>query len=394
VNAIAYFLISLPVLLALYAYVVYPAILGLLATRGSRRELPSRPVPMPLITIVVPAYNEEHQIRGAIESLLAQDYPSDRRQLLVISDGSTDATNAIAREYSSQGVELLELPTRSGKTAAENAALSRIHGDIVINTDASVRLHPATVSQLVTAMADPRVGVASSHDVSVSALGGNPNHAEARYVGYEMRIRALETRTGGIVGASGSGYAIRMDLHRTPVPMDLSRDFSAALTAQRHGLRAVSVEHALCFVPRTASLKQEYRRKVRTIARGMGTLYFNRELLNPRRHGLFAWKLLSHKVCRWLVPLSAPMAVVGLLLLAPTQPWSGWVLGIALAGGALAVLGARWPDARPLPRFLPVAVLGTLSANLAVVHAALRFLQGHEDHTWEPTRRPHLPPVP
>jgi glycosyltransferase involved in cell wall biosynthesis len=383
-------LVSLPIALGLYAYLVYPAWLRLLAARRARRTASGTTVAVtgapPLVTIVVPAYNEAHQIRETIEALLAQDYPEARRQILVLSDASTDGTDEIVRSFSDRGVELLRMPGRSGKTAAENASLPHIRGSIVINTDASVRLHRSAVRFLVDAMADPTVGVASTRDVSIGASEAS-NQAEGSYVGYEMGIRSLETASGGIVGASGSGYAIRSELHRVRVRDDLSRDFSSALTAQRHGFRAVSVEQAACYVPRSQSLRREYRRKVRTISRGMETLYFNRELLNPFVHGAFAWKLWSHKVCRWLVPISGVPAAVGLGLIAFANPATSWTLAGVGAVAALAVAGATWPDERPVPSWLPSSVLGILSANLAVVHSAWRFVHGHQDHVWEPTRR-------
>jgi cellulose synthase/poly-beta-1,6-N-acetylglucosamine synthase-like glycosyltransferase len=383
-------LAALPLVIGTYAYVVYPTMLRLLA----RRKSPSAAAATvdPLVTIAIPAYNEEHQIRGAVEAALAQDYPADRRQILVLSDASTDATDDIVREYESQGVELLRMPTRGGKTAAENASIARIRGDIVVNTDASVRLHRSAVRLLVAGLADPSVGVASTRDVSVSHATST-NAAEAGYVGYEMGIRRLETESGGIVGASGSGYAIRTHLHRVRVREDLSRDFSAALTARRHGLRAISVQDAICYVPRSLSLAREYKRKVRTISRGMETLYFNRDLLNPALHGAFAWKLLSHKLARWLTPIATLPAVVGLTLLSIVDIRAVWLLAGGLLTGSLAVVGASWPDSRPLPRWLPAAMIGALAANLAVIHSAWRFFHGHEDHVWEPTRRP-LPSTP
>src|SRR5207245_7881979 len=117
------------------------------------------------------------------------------------------------------------------------------------------------------------------------------------------------------VRASVCRYQIRSELHMGRVPEDLSRDFAAALTAREHGRRAVSVPAALCLVPRGASLRQEYRRKVRTITRGLATLTHKRALLNPLRYGVFAWMLFSHKVCRWLVPGA------GLCFSAPCSPW-------------------------------------------------------------------------
>ena len=385
-HTLAWILAALPVGVALYAYVSYPLMLWLVARARPRHGVPA-PRDWPMVSIVIPAYNEERQIRGAIEALLAQDYPADKRQILVLSDASTDRTDEIVAEYASYGVELLRMPVRSGKTAAENASCEHLRGEIVVNTDSSIRFYPETVRQLVVCMMDPTVGVASGRDVSVSAREAQHNVTEAGYVGYEMRLRGLETRAGGIVGASGSGYAIRAALHKIPIQADLSRDFSAALTAQRHGYRAVSVDDALCAVPRTSSLGREYKRKVRTISRGMETLYQNRELLDPRRHGLFAWKLFSHKLCRWLLPVTAIPGLVGLVLLAPAHAWATVMLAAAALTGVLAVVGSRWPPDRAMPRLVSLATFG-VAANVAVVNAAWRFAFGHADHIWEPTRRP------
>jgi len=385
---LGWILVFIPLVLVVYTYAGYPLLLRLLAQRQRywREATTQHADGAPLVTIVVPAYNEETQIRGAVEALIAQDYPADRRQILILSDASTDRTDEIVAEYRSSGVELLRMPVRGGKTATENASIPMIRGEIVVNSDSSVRLHPQAVRRLVDAMKDPRVGVASTRDVSVISSDA-ANEAEAGYVGYEMKIRALETATGGIVGASGSGYAIRADLHRLPVPADLSRDFSAALTARKHGYTAVSVEDALCFVPRTPSLKVEYRRKVRTIARGLETLLHNRHLLDPISYGSFAWKLLSHKVCRWLSPASAILGGLGLLLLAPSHEWAAVLLVAGLFVAGIAAFGARTAAYRPLPR--PLALLTfAVAANVAVIHALFRVAVGHEDHLWEPTRRP------
>lgn len=377
-------LLAIPIALILYAYAVYPAILWVLATR--RHAAPTPTGTLPSVSIVIPAYNEERQIRGAIEALIAQDYPADRRQILILSDASTDRTDEIVGEYAGKGVELLRMPVRSGKTAAENVSCARLRGDVIINSDSSIRLHPSAVRRLVQAMADPAVGVASSRDVSITRDLSSSNAAEAGYVGYEMRIRELETRTGGIVGASGSGYAIRSALHRIPVRDDLSRDFSAALTARTHGFIAVSVEDALCYVPRTTSLRAEYRRKVRTIARGVETLIHNRHLLDPSRYGAFALKLISHKICRWLVPASLIPGTVGLVLLSFAHPWAAALLVLEALVALTAGIGALWPAERPMPRILSLVAFAT-AANVAVVHALFRVAHGHEDHLWEPTRR-------
>jgi glycosyltransferase involved in cell wall biosynthesis len=384
-TATGYVLISIPVAIAAYAYVVYPAILWLAAQ--FRKQLPTHASSALLtVSIVVPAYNEEKQIGGAIDALLAQDYPHERTQILILSDASTDRTDEIVRSYATRGVELLRMPERGGKTKAENASCAVLRGSIIVNTDSSIRLHPAAVRELVAHMADPLVGVASGRDISIAAMGQTNNITEAGYVGYEMWIRAMETRTGGIVGASGSCYATRDSLHRIPLRDDLSRDFSAALTAREHGLIAVSVDSAICFVPRTGSLRREYRRKLRTITRGMNTLYARRALLNPARYGSFAWKLVSHKIARWAVPVAVIPGVIGFLLLAPSHTWAAAALILIAMFLVVAFIGVVWPGETPIPSLLSVAAFAT-AANLAVVHALWRILTGQRDPMWEPTRR-------
>jgi glycosyltransferase involved in cell wall biosynthesis len=159
-------LVVLPVACACYAYVLYPAILRLIADSSPHSATFDT---LPLVSIVVPAYNEERQIAGAIEALLAQDYPPSMRQILILSDASTDRTDEIVRGYETSGVELLRMPERSGKTAAENASCALLRGEIVINTDASIRFQPSTVRRMVEPMADPTIGVVSGRDVSVSS---------------------------------------------------------------------------------------------------------------------------------------------------------------------------------------------------------------------------------
>jgi cellulose synthase/poly-beta-1,6-N-acetylglucosamine synthase-like glycosyltransferase len=376
-----------PLVIGLYAYVLYPAALRLLPPR--RASSPAgEPRVWPLVSVSLPARNEARQIRGALDALLASDYPPDRLQIVVVSDASDDGTDEIVREYAGRGVDLLRLEQRGGKTAAEQAAVERLRGEIVVNTDASIRVEPGAIRNLVAAFADPEVGVASGRDISISAQPGDRNGSEAAYVGYEMAVRGLETRATGIVGASGCLYAIRAELHHHRLPEHLSRDFASALTAREHGFRSVSVESALCLVPRTDSLRREYRRKVRTIARGLQTLWYKRHLLNPLRYGVFAWMLWSHKVGRWAVPPSLVLATIALLIMAWSSAWARTALALLLVGLALVALGA-WRPARA-PRLI-TSLASAAAANLAVIHA-LAIVPFEQSPTWEPTRRePVLP---
>ncbi|MGE0159629.1 MAG: glycosyltransferase [Gemmatimonadales bacterium] len=391
-TTFALWVLAASVLLPVYAYAGYPLILWLLGrlrrapASGTAAAAASVDGDWPRVSISIAVYNEEAQVRELIKSLLALRYPRDRLQILITSDGSTDGTDAIVAEYAAQGVELLRMPERGGKTKAENAASQRLTGEIIVNTDASTRILPDALEPLIAAMRDPKVGCASGRDVSHGSDAGNANRGESGYVGYEMTVRDLETAVSGIIGASGCFYAIRADLHRVPLPDTLSRDFAAALKAQEFGYRAVSVPTALCLVPRGQSLRKEYRRKVRTIARGMRTLWYKRRLANPLREGVFAWMLLSHKVVRWMIPWTGLTALLALAVLAPSHAWARVLVGAAVLVLGLAAVGWQLAERPRVPKVFAVPAF-LVAGNLAAAHALVRVIFGGTDAVWEPTRR-------
>ena len=383
-------LILLPLGIGVYAYVGYPLLLKIVATVRGDEGARTEDFAWPSITITVPCYNEERSIAATLEALLAVDYPADRRQIVVISDASSDGTDDIVRSFSDRGVELLRLDSRRGKSAAENAAGGVARGEIIVNTDATIRILPDALKALIRAFADPEVGVASGRDLSVSSVteqaATTAATGESGYVGYEMNIRALETRVRSIVGASGCFYGIRASLYDSKFPETLSRDFASALLAEENGYRAVSVNEAVCLVPQTKSLQSEYRRKIRTMARGLQTLWFKRHLMNPFTHGSFAWMLFSHKLCRWLVYPALPIAAVALVLASiHSRAWLA-VLVLSVIGGLTGVAGMRWPASRNAPR--PIRIAGfALASNLAGILAWLQVARNRRLAVWEPTRR-------
>jgi cellulose synthase/poly-beta-1,6-N-acetylglucosamine synthase-like glycosyltransferase len=386
-RVLGWILVLAPLSALVYAYAIYPLLLRLMLLARKPEPPPADPDVWPLITLTIPAYNEEASIRVTLDSLIALDYPADRRQILVVSDASTDSTDDIVRSYAPKGVELLRMPERGGKTAAENAAAPMLRGEIIINTDATIRILPGSLKALVRVFRDPTVGVASGRDMSVGDVQAEANRGESGYVRYEMWVRNLETRAGFIVGASGCFYAIRHVIHDTLFPAALSRDFASPLIAQRQGYRSVSVDDAICLVPRARSLRSEFTRKVRTMARGLETLWHERTLMDPRRYGLFAWMLVSHKLVRWLVFLLAPLGLVGLGILSFGSPAALMLLILSGFGIAAGLVGIFWPgDRRP---FRPFALAGFGLASFAAGFVAwTKALRGELNPIWEPTRRP------
>jgi cellulose synthase/poly-beta-1,6-N-acetylglucosamine synthase-like glycosyltransferase len=389
VTTTAYLVAILGAVFFFYTYFGYPASLWVLSQGKKEREKKTGVPPhgeWPKISIVVPVYNEGHQIEELIRNLLSLDYPPESRQILFVSDASTDRTDEIVSGFASEGVELVRMEERGGKTKAEERVTPLLSGEIIVNTDASIRFPPEALKNLLRPFSDPEVGLASGRDVSVGPGEDGVNVGESGYVGYEMGVRDLETRVSGIVGASGCFYAILPDLHRVPLPDYLSRDFAAALHTREGGYLGVSVSDAVCFVPRSTSLRQEYRRKVRTIARGMDTLSYKRSLLNPFRYGWFSWMLVSHKLCRWAVPWVGMAALAAVGFIALSQPWARGVLVGAALVALLAGVGWHLDGKGKVPRIFSIPAFLVLG-NLAAAQAFVRLLRRERSPMWEPTRR-------
>jgi cellulose synthase/poly-beta-1,6-N-acetylglucosamine synthase-like glycosyltransferase len=375
-----------PILVAAYAYVAYPAILWAFARRRARRNATIPHNDWPAVTITVPVYNAVSSIRTTLERLLELDYPKDRLQLLVLSDASNDGTDDVVREFAGRGIELIRAASRRGKTAAENAAVAVARGDIIVNVDATVVVPAGSLKRLIRAFDDPTVGVASGRDLSVGATEKDDAGAESGYTGYEMWVRDLETRAGTIVGASGCFYGIRRLIRVSSLPSGLSWDFASTLIARQEGYRSVSVPDAVCIVPRTAEIRFELRRKARTMARGLSTLFHFRALMNPFIYGRFALILISHKLLRWVPYLLVPVAVLALALLATQSAIAALifaVVGVGLLAGSAVIIYGRPIASRPLA-FAGFAV-AVLSAGFLAWWDALR---GTRMVTWEPTPRP------
>lgn len=376
--------LAAPVVVVAYAYLGYPLLLRLIA--GPRLHIPAlADTDLPSLTVVVISYNEEANLRKTIENLLQMDYPREKVQYLMVSDGSTDGTDDIIQEYADQGVEYLRVETRGGKTLAENEALPLIRGDVVLNSDAAVRVDRGAARALVAHLADPTVGAVSGRDISVASDRRDANWGESIYVRYEMMIRELETRSGGIIGASGCLFVQRRELQDTPCPAHSFRDFATPLVIHTRGFRTMSSADAICFVPRTPALHDEYRRKVRTTARGLSTLLDHRSLWNPLNPSAIGWKIISHKVCRWLAPITMIPALAVLLLGAGHEVRVVTALLLVILAACL-VLQELWPTRVPRSRLLDF-VAAAVAAHVAVAHAGLRVLAGDRNPVWEPTRR-------
>jgi len=367
--------------LVAYTYAGYPLVLWAL-TRWRPRDARKASI-QPSVSIIIAARNEADKIRRKIEHTLALDYPAGRFEILVASDASDDGTDDIVEEYGGQGVRLVRAPVRKGKENAQGLALAAATGDIIVMTDSATILEPDALRRLVENFADPSIGAVSSEDFLVDAAG-NPT-AEGVYVKFEMWVRRLESRFHSIVGLSGSCFAIRRELCGY-WPATLASDFLSALHAARAGCRAIADPSARGRFVAVASTQAEMRRKVRTFLRGITVLMANVDLLNPRRHGRFAFQLLSHKFLRFTAPILLVIALVASALVGERLYY---VAAAAQAAFYLLAYASGGVPRLQQQRLVRVAHFFTM-VQAAMLMAWVKYLMGQQQVTWEPTRRPPI----
>jgi cellulose synthase/poly-beta-1,6-N-acetylglucosamine synthase-like glycosyltransferase len=364
-----------------YGYVGYPLLLA--ALRTVRRLRVERAPMTPPLTVIVAVHNGAGSMRGKLDNLLGQDYPADRVQLIVADDASTDGTTEVARGYADRGVRLVRLARRGGKEMAQQAAMQVATGEIVVFTDVGTLLALDGLSRIVESFADPSVGCVSSTDRVIDETGSPA--AEGLYVRYEMALRRLEMDVSTLVGLSGSFFAAR----RSHVPEFSDRmcsDFCTLFESVRRGLRGVADERAHGHYFNIADPAGEFKRKVRTVLRGLTAFFAAHDLLNPIRHPLFAWQFVSHKFVRWTVPFAMVLALgTSAALALHGSVFFAVVLGTQLAAylyAALAESSARVP-AGPLGRVIHYFVI----VNASILVAWTRYLSGERVVTWNPSAR-------
>lgn len=347
----------------------YPA---WLAWRGGYRvvKVGGTHLAWPSVTIVVVVRNAEATLRQTLHNLLALAYPADRRRILVVSDASTDFTDAVAGSLAHRGVTLLRVMRRRGRAGAEQVARRYVDSDVVVVMDPAARLRVSALAALAQTFADPTVGVAYGREAETLYAEVRGTVREPLYHRFEAWLRDRETRVFGTVSARGSLYAVRGALYRAALPNRPSPDFALTLAAREHGWRAVYVPGAECAVSRPHSLQSDYAHTVGAVTREVLTLRSKAHLLNPLHYGTFAWMLLGHKLGRWLTPWALLAGLLGLLMLAPVEPWAR-VATVSLGAAALTVVALHWVFiGTPLERAL--ALPGRLvAAAVAVAHACV-----------------------
>lgn len=365
-----------------YHYVGYPLTLAVIA--ALRRDRPVRPGSgTPTVTLIISAYNEEGVLRTKLENALALDYPADRLEIVVASDGSTDRTVAIARELADHGVVVHEYRTNRGKNAALNDTVPLARGEIVVFTDANGMYRPDALRRLVAYFDDPRVGSVSGELIYHNYSKNPVAEGYGTYWRFDQLQKRLESRLHTLLGANGSIFAIRRHLYR-PLPNTVCNDMVLPILVAAAGHAVVYAPDAVSTEAGSADLREELRRRSRIIGRGiLGVRAVAGEVLGARRW-LLGWELLWRKAVRYAMPLWFLLLLVSSAFL--PAPWN--LLSVAQLAGWIAVpVAALLPQGSIRRLASPVLYLGV--GTLAALLAWVQLLAGRDFSRWETVARPH-----
>jgi cellulose synthase/poly-beta-1,6-N-acetylglucosamine synthase-like glycosyltransferase len=372
------------VALIVYAYAIYPIVVWTLARLFGRPPVSVALADneLPTVSLLIAAHNEEQVIARRIENALALDYPADRFEVVIASDGSSDATAQIVRGFRDPRVRLLESPIRRGKTTVLNAAFRHVRGEIVLLSDANTFTDREALRRMVRWFADPAVGSVCGRLVLTDPATGR--NVDSLYWRYETFLKKCEGRLGGLLGANGAIYAVRRSSFAGIWSDTIVDDFVIPLvTHLRHNRAIVYDSSAVAFEETPHDFSAEFRRRSRIGAGGFQSIVRLRALLSPR-HGWIAFTFFSHKVLRWLCPFLLIGAVVTNLALLH-EPLYRWTMALQLVGYGFSLLGLV-TGTRPALKPLRLATMFT-AMNAALLVGFWRWASGGQQGVWQRTAR-------
>lgn len=365
-----------------YTYLGYPLLVYAVA-----RIFPAKTASAahePRVTVLITAYNEEKDIREKIENTLALDYPKNKLEVIVASDGSTDATDLIVKEFESERVKLFRQEGRVGKTETQNNAVTHATGEIVLFSDATTIYRPDALRAVMHNFADPKVGCVAGKLIYVDDSNSAIGTSAKSYWSYETFLKENESEACSLIGVSGCMYAVRRSAY-IPMYPEACSDFLICSIVYRQGLRSVYEPAAVCFEETNRQGDKEFQMRVRIISQTFTDLWRNREMLNPFRYGFYSIQLISHKLMRYLVPYFLLSIFISSAALALFSPFFQFILllqTLFYLAGLASFLLHKWNRQLGLLA-LPFYFL---LSNLAASAGLISFLKGNRYERWEPVR--------
>lgn len=370
--------------LLVYVYLGYPLLLSLLA-KFSESPSPQSDLPGPAVTLLISAFNESQVIAAKLENALALEYPHDRLEILVISDGSDDGTDEITHGFAGRGVRLLRQEPRMGKTAGLNLGVSEARGQILVFSDANAMYQPDAVWRLVRHFSNLRIGyVVGNARYYEKGTESSSAQSEGLYWKLETYLKKKESIFGSVVGGDGAIYAIRRELYLPLLPTDIN-DFLNPLQIIVRGYTGVFEPAAICYEEAAENFGQEYRRKVRIISRSLNALRRVPEVLNPMRNTRHWFLLVSHKVLRWFAPFFMTLCFIANLVLWQS-PFYKIAALLQIVFYLLALIGWKWRPDNKIGKVFSLAFYFCM-VNLASLVGCVKCFRGDLSGKWAPPRQ-------
>jgi cellulose synthase/poly-beta-1,6-N-acetylglucosamine synthase-like glycosyltransferase len=338
----------------------------------------------PRVTFLITAYNEEHSIAAKLKNTLHLDYPGEKLEVIVASDGSTDSTDTVVKQFHDQGVILNRVEGRVGKTETQNQTVAKATGDIIIFSDATTSYKEDAIRKIVRNYADPQVGAVSGRYEYINPTGAAVGLGTVLFWKYENLIKRLQTRIQTITGCCGCIYSVRRDLYE-PLPRDIISDLVEPLKILEKGFRISFEPEAVAYEETTETSKEEFGMRVRVISRGMNGLWYMRNLFNPFKYGFISFQLFSHKVLRWMIPFMLPLLLMSNFLLVGKLFYNlCFIIQVLfyLGAGAGYLLDRSGKKAKLLALPLYYCVV-----NAASITAFFRTVTGKKSIVWETVRQ-------
>lgn len=332
-----------------------------------------------MVSIIISAYNEEKDIEEKIQNSFSLNYPQDKVEIIVSSDGSTDRTNTIVTSIQDKRLQLKAFAKRLGKTACLNKVIAEVKGEIVVFTDANSMFEPEMLTHLVKNFQDTRVGCVTGWTKYYDSQSGE--ETTGIYAKLERTIKQAESLISSCVGADGAIFAIRKELY-TPLGTNDINDLIIPLNVVKQGKRVVLDENIFCSEETTKGVKNIFSRQVRITTRTAWALWRNISLLNVFKYRSFSLLLLSHKILRLLTPFFLVAAFfLNLLLLFESPIYQVTILGQLFFWlmGVFALAGVGKGRIASICKYFLI----TFAAQFI---GCLRMIRGIEDITWTPKR--------
>lgn len=365
-------------------YFLYPVILFVISKFCESSQSSTSIEEYPSVALIIAAYNEEEIIAEKIENSLELTYPSEKLEIIIFSDESDDRTDEIVTSYADEGVELMRIEGRVGKTECQNRVAQAVESDILVFSDANSMYEPNAVTNLVRGFS-PGIGCVVG-ELRYSVDGGVVG--ESVYWRYEQYIKRLESAVNSLVGANGSIYAVRASSY-VPLPRGETSDFAEPLAIVENGESVKYAANAVAREQTGASTRSELDRRKRIVTRTWNTLTSYTSLLNPINYSAFSFQLISHKLLRWLSPVFLLLVFFSNLLLVgiSSSPAYEVTLILQLLFYGLAAIGSITDrlSSNPFP-YIQIPYY-FLVANYGMSIGLYRFLEGTNVVTWETESR-------